>query len=78
MKEYFQKCGDTFRGWPVTSLPVCHVKPKVNEQITLKTAEDLNLFRELANNRERWRDLRQNFVETAEVSMPFDEDAKGS
>ena len=49
----------------------------LDKPLALKNPEDLNKIRELAINREMWRELQQNIVETAEASQSIDRNAKG-
>lgn len=63
---YFQKYADACRGRPITRLAVLlHENlSTLDEQITIKTAKDLHLPKEIADP-EQWKDPIQDFGETA-------------
>ena len=44
--------------------------------ITLKSTDDLEKLATIANDRQLWRNLKQDLVEAAEASKSFDRDAK--
>ena len=46
--------------------------------ITLKTADDLQTLATIANDRQHWRNLKQDLMEAAEAPKSLDRDAKGS
>ena len=79
MEAYFVRCGNPFKGRPLTTLPtVLHQDLQtLNKPLALKNPEDLNKIRELAQDREMWRELQQKIVKTAEASQSIDRDAKG-
>ena len=79
MTAYFVKCGNSYKGRPPTTLPiVLHQDLQTLENpLTLKTTEDLEKIKELAQDRERWKNLQHMIVKTAEASQSIDRDAKG-
>ena len=79
MTAYFVKCGNSYKGRPPTTLPIVLHQDFQNlgNPLTLKTTEDLEKFKELAQDRERWKNLQHMIVKTAEASQSIDRDAKG-
>ena len=79
MTAYFEKSGNPFRGRPITTLPVLLNQNlgTLENEMTLKSASDLQKLTALAQDRQRWRELRHDMVEAAEASQSVDRDAKG-
>ena len=80
MEAYFVKCGKSFRGRPLTTLPyVLHQNlQSLKKPLTLKKQEDLIKIKELAQDRPKWKEIQQEMVEAAQASQSEDGDAKGS
>ena len=78
MSGYFQKHGNLFRGRPITTLPVILNKnlTTLGQNISLRTAGDLENLRTLAEDRQHWRHLTQEILETAKATRSFGRDAK--
>ena len=79
MTAFFVKCRNSFKGRPPTTLPVVlHQDLQTLENpLIMKTTEDLEKIKELAQDRERWKDLQHMIVKTAEASQSIDRDMKG-
>ena len=77
MTAYFVKCGDHFRGRPPTTLPVVLNNNLSHAKMRLKTPGDLEHLRALAQDRQKWRALTTQLVETADATQSVDGEAKG-
>ena len=87
MRFYFEENVKGFRGRPRTTLPVVLNQDLENYQnnvysknlqrhvLKLKCSQDLMKLSELAQNRERWRQLVRGIVEAGEASSSVDEEA---
>ena len=80
MSAYFQKHGEPFRGRPITTLPVLLDKNlgTLEKGMSLKTLDDLENLRVMAEDRQKWRDLTGEMLDAAKATRPVGRDAKGN
>ena len=78
MEFYYTEFGKRYRGRPITTLPIVINKElsQSHPNLSLKTKEDLNHLRSLAQNRNHWNRLTKGIIEVAEASCSDDQDAK--
>ena len=78
MQLYFHRTKKRFRGRPTTTLPVIINKDlsQTQDNLSLKSTEDLKYLRSLAQDRDQWKSLTKQIVEIAEASRSDDQDAK--
>ena len=79
MSAYYMKCGDSYRGRPITALPTVLNKDLqlLENETRLKNEKDLQQLRSIASDRTRWREIKHELVEAANMSLSLDRDAKG-
>ena len=79
MTAYFLKCGEPYRGRPITTMPIVlnHDLKLTEHTMSLKSEQDLEQIRKVATNRDQWKQLQQDVVGAAEASQSIDRDAKG-
>ena len=77
MAAYFTKHGKPFRGRPPTTLPVTLNKDLTRVKMNLKTPDDLERLRNIAQDRQSWKDLTTEMVKAAEATQSVNGDAKG-
>ena len=70
MQLYFHRTEKRYRGRPTTTLPV------IQDNLSLKSTDDLKYLRSLAEDRDQWKSLTKQIVEIAEASRSDDQDAK--
>ena len=78
MQLYVHRTEKRFRGRPTTTLPVIINKDlsQIQDNLSLKSTDDLKYLRSLAQDRDQWRSLTKQIVEIAEASRSDDQDAK--
>ncbi|RUS72521.1 hypothetical protein EGW08_019717 [Elysia chlorotica] len=78
MQLYFHRTEKRFRGRPTTTLPVTINKDlsQIQDNLSLKSTDDLEYLRSLAQDRNQWKSLTKQIVEIAEASRSDDQDAK--
>ena len=76
MNFYFNELGDKFVGRPKTTLPRLLNKDlsDINSKFHLKSEKDLELLRNLAQDRKKWREMSRLIVSVAEASSSSNEE----
>ncbi|GFS02849.1 hypothetical protein ElyMa_001133800 [Elysia marginata] len=80
MEAYFVRKGGKFLGRPITTLPNVLNKDLSclpTGELRLKTNEDLDHLRSIAQDRQQWKGLTAKIREAAEASRSEDKDAEG-
>ena len=79
MKAYFTKTTKKYRGRPLTTLPVAINRDleRLSPPKQLKTIDDLNNLKHLAQDRTKWTTLSKKVVKEAEAARPVDLAAEG-